>query len=141
MIKNNKHDLTHIRQMGFRVTPQRELILEAIRQQGGHVTVSEVYQFAKKRMPGLNQATVYRVLDFFCKLNLVVRSDMAGQVMYEFVGEDPHHHLLCLQCGGVQVLADHHFTELVTHLFEEHHFQAELKHLAIPGTCGTCQNK
>lgn len=139
-MNNNLPDLTHIRELGFRVTPQRRFILDALARQGGHTTASEIYQIAQEEMPALNQATIYRVLDFFCALNLVTRSDIAGRTVYEFAPDTPHHHLICRHCGQVGVLEAHYFEELSTHLLTEHGFKADLKHLAIHGVCAHCQN-
>lgn len=131
-------DLAHIRELGFRVTPQRRFILEAVARQNGHTTAAEIYQIAQEEMPTLNQATIYRVLDFFCELNLITRSDIAGRIVYELAPDTPHHHLICRYCGQVAVLADHHFTELAAHLLADHGFKADFNHLAIHGVCSYC---
>jgi len=56
--------LDQIRRRGYRVTPQRQLILDTLCQMGGHATPSELFRQVQPQMPSLNQATVYRVLDF-----------------------------------------------------------------------------
>ncbi|MCA9966039.1 MAG: transcriptional repressor [Anaerolineales bacterium] len=139
---NNKiPDLTHIRELGFRVTPQRRFILNALAKQDGHTTATDIYQIAQKEMPTLNQATIYRVLDFFCGLNLVTRSDIGGRVVYEFAPDTPHHHLICRHCEQVTVLDDAHFEDLAAHLLAEHGFKADFNHLAIYGVCAHCWDK
>jgi Fur family ferric uptake transcriptional regulator len=132
-------ELERIREMGYRVTPQRQMILEVVRQRGGHTTAVEVYEQLQAKVPALNQATVYRTLDFLCELRLVAKTEINGQSVYEIVEEERHHHLVCRQCGQIEKLADHHLVDLSQHLLEEHGFKAELDHLAIPGLCVHCQ--
>ena len=130
-----------IRERGFRVTPQRMLLLDAICEGNGHTNFDEVYERVKAKAPGINQATVYRSLDFLCELRLVVSAEIEGHTVYEIASDTPHHHLVCRGCGSSQELADYHFQELRDHLLEEHGFKANLDHLAINGLCARCMNK
>ena len=127
-----------MRDLGFRVTPQRMLLLDAICEGNGHTTFDEIYERVKLKAPGINQATVYRALDFLCELRLVVSADIEGHTVYEIAGETPHHHLVCRACGAVQELANYHFQVLRDHLLMEHGFRADLDHLAINGLCARC---
>jgi len=130
---------TQMREQGYRVTPQRLLLLDAVCEGNGHTTLDEIYERVKAKAPGINQATVYRTLDFLCELRLVVSAEIEGHTVYEIAEKTPHHHLVCRGCGTVQVLADFHFQELRVHLLEEHSFRADLDHLAINGLCAGCQ--
>ena len=132
-------ELERIRELGYRVTPQRQMILEVVRESGGHVTAVDIYEQLQTKIPSLNQATVYRTLDFLCELRLVAKTEIHGQSVYEIVEEERHHHLVCRQCGHVDHLADHHLVDLCQHLMEEHGFKAEIDHLAITGLCAHCQ--
>ncbi len=127
-----------MRGLGFRVTPQRMLLLDAICEGNGHTTFDEIYDRVKAKAPGINQATVYRALDFLGELRMVVSADIEGHTVYEIAGETPHHHLVCRSCGAVQELADYHFQVLRDHLLMEHGFKADLDHLAINGLCAKC---
>src|SRR5512140_287978 len=95
-------DLAHlIRLRGRRLTPQRKIILEIIRQAGEHLTIEQIYRLAQAQNPRLNLATVYRNLDVLCDLRLVVAADIGGGTwIYESAGEQPHHHLVCRTCGA-----------------------------------------
>lgn len=131
--------LNLIREMGYRLTPQRQLILDTICEQGGHTTARELYERVRQKTPAINRATVYRVLDFFCELNLVSKTELNGRTHYEIVGEEPHHHIVCSQCGQAAVVPEEYFNELTAHLWQQHEFKAELKHIVISGICRHCQ--
>jgi Fe2+ or Zn2+ uptake regulation protein len=129
----------HIREQGYRMTPQRQIVLDKVCEHGGHATASEIYEAVNEKQPSINRATVYRILDFFCELQLIAKADIGGYTVFEVVGDSPHHHLVCRQCEQVTSLEDHHFNELAVHLLEEHGFEADLSHLAITGLCAECR--
>ena len=128
-----------IREQGYRMTPQRQIVLDTVCEQGGHATASEIYETVNERQPAINRATVYRILEFFCELQLVAKTEIAGRTVFEVVGDSPHHHLVCRQCHYVTSLEDHHFEELSAHLLAEHGFEADFSHLAITGLCAECR--
>ena len=127
-----------IREQGYRLTPQRQMIMDALCAIGGHATASQVYDQVHNLTPAVDRATVYRTLHFFCDLQLVVATNMNGEMCYEIAGKTPHHHLLCRVCGLELELSDQHFDALVKHLEREHGFIAEINHLVIPGLCQEC---
>jgi Fur family ferric uptake transcriptional regulator len=57
--KEKAHEL---REKGLRLTPQRELVLSAVRELG-HATPEEVAEMVRKTHPGINLSTVYRNLE------------------------------------------------------------------------------
>ena len=121
------------------MTPQRQIVLDTVCAHGGHATASQIYDSVNDQQPAINRATVYRILDFFCELQLVAKADIGGHTVFEVVGDSPHHHLVCRQCHHVASLEDYHFAELAEHLLEEHGFEADLSHLAISGLCAECR--
>ncbi len=128
-----------IRDRGYRMTPQRQIVLDTVCAHGGHATASEIYDSVNAQQPAINRATVYRILDFLCELQLVAKADIGGRTIFEVVGDSPHHHLVCRQCEQMTSLEDHHFDEIARHLLEEHGFEADLSHLAITGLCAECR--
>ncbi|MCA9918465.1 MAG: transcriptional repressor [Anaerolineales bacterium] len=128
-----------IREHGYRMTPQRQIVLDTVCEQGGHATASEIYDAVHAQQPAINRATVYRILDFFCDLQLVSKSEIGGQTVFEVVGDSPHHHLICRHCEHVMSLADYHLTDLGEYLLAEYGFEADLSHMAITGVCAECR--
>ena len=51
-----------LRDKGLRLTPQRELVLAAVRELG-HATPEEVAEKVRESHPGINLSTVYRNLE------------------------------------------------------------------------------
>lgn len=127
-----------IREQGFRMTPQRQMVMDVIWERGGHVTTNEILDAVQQGSPALNSATVYRVLHFLCDLQLITRTEINGQPVYELAQETPHHHLACRLCGQVYDLPDSYFATLAADLLTDYAFQAEINHMAISGICFRC---
>ena len=87
---------------GLRITSQRSLILDVIRQGQGHLDADEVYRRAREKKPRLSLSTVYRTLQTLKRLGLVeeLHFDEAHH-HYEVKPSAEHHHLVCLGCGKV----------------------------------------
>ena len=133
--------IEELRKRGHRLTPQREMIVEAIAHAGHHVTAEEVFERVQARTSAVNVATVYRTLDLLVDLGLVSRADLGGEkVCYASVNHGPHCHLVCKQCGCI-IEADHDLiAPLERQLSEEYGFSADLHHLAISGLCAGCRS-
>ena len=87
---------------GTRVTAQRALILDIIRQGQGHLDADEVYRRAREKQPCLSLSTVYRTLQLFKRLGLVEEVNFnEAHHHYEIKPSAQHYHMVCLGCGRV----------------------------------------
>jgi len=97
-----KTDRRALNATGMRVTNQRALILEIIRQGGRHLDADELYRRAREKHPRLSLSTVYRALQTFKRLGLVEECHFDEfHHRYEVKPSTEHHHLVCLNCGRV----------------------------------------
>lgn len=127
-----------IHKRGFRVTPQRQLILEAICESGGHSTPEDIYQRLQAKSSAINQATVYRTLDFLCDLRLVVAVQIGRQMFYEIAGKEPHHHLICRKCDKVEQVGHEVTKSFFARIEREQNFVVDMDHLTLFGLCSKC---
>jgi Fur family ferric uptake transcriptional regulator len=131
-----------LRAAGQKVTPQRLLILSCLRHAGGHVTAGQILEEARRSYPYIDASTVYRTLAAAKDLRLVSETNLgAGDNLFEWLGGDRHHHLICRSCGQVTQLDESHLDSLTRSLQRETGFQADLDHIAIFGLCGACAEK
>ncbi|MEM7798981.1 MAG: Fur family transcriptional regulator [Chloroflexota bacterium] len=128
----------HLRGMGYRLTPQRRLIMDIILESPAALTAQSIYHSAQAHSDRVDQATVYRTLELFQKIGLIYASQKNGQAVYERAAHVPHHHLVCRKCGRIEHLSDHHFQQLIDHLWKEHRFRADINHLTLNGLCEHC---
>jgi Fur family ferric uptake transcriptional regulator len=87
-----------------RITSQRRIILEELRQSRNHPTADEVYQAVRRRLPRISLGTVYRNLELLSQSGELVKIESAGG-QRRFDGQDGfHHHVHCTVCGRVEDL-------------------------------------
>jgi len=125
---------------GYRVTPQRLMILDAVCEGGGHTTAEEIYHRVQTKSACINRATVYRTLDFLHEQRLVVAADMGGgRLVYEIAGDTPHHHLVCRNCGKIEVLANDVVQGMYAAINQRYEFTVREDHLVMFGLCKGCR--
>jgi Fur family ferric uptake transcriptional regulator len=130
-----------IRQHGGRVTPQRVLILDAICAGNGHTTFGEILARIKSSDSSIDRSTLYRALDFFTEIGLVVSADTGlGEPVYEIKKRHQHHHLICLECGAEQEVDVQTMTDVFNMIQHRHAFHVEMDHLVLFGICSGCQS-
>ena len=91
-----------IKQQGYRMTRQREIVLDELtKARGRHPKADEIYQMVRKRMPHISFGTVYRNLRLLRELGLV-RELCFGKSFSRFEASiDNHQHFTCRSCGKV----------------------------------------
>lgn len=86
----------------IRLTYQRKIILEELKNLGNHPTVDEVYMVVKKRLPKISMSTVYRSLDVLSK-NGFIRKLEPIDIQKRFdENTSGHYHFYCTNCGKVK---------------------------------------
>ncbi len=131
--------VAELKERGFRLTPQRMMIVSAIENSDHHISADEIYAQVVESYPVVNISTVYRTLDLLKRLSLVTETDLGeGRVRYHPSAKDHHHHLICQECGSMTNLDVSMLASLENALLEEYNFQADLRHLAILGRCRKC---
>lgn len=130
--------ITDLRKQGYRLTPQRLLILQILEEHAGHLTPAEIFEQARQRMPGLTEATVYRTLDFLAQKGMAMVAHVGnGRLVYETTGHN-HHHLICRTCGG-SIEIEHELLETLYAQFQERTgFQIDCCHVTFFGLCPVC---
>jgi Fe2+ or Zn2+ uptake regulation protein len=127
-----------LRARGYRMTPQRMAILHVLHHAGTHLSPSEIYQQARRDLPSLTEATVYRTLDFLAD-NELVRPSHSGSrhVTYQIAGND-HHHIVCRSCGSEIEVEHRLLKDLVRKLESTSGYVRIDSHITFFGVCPDC---
>ena len=132
---------TVLRQRGLRMTPQRQLILDAVASMHGHLSADQVYQQVVRVFPDVNISTVYRTLEVLEELGVLRHTHFhEGVAQYHLASEGEHQHLLCRGCGADMELDLEVLRPLGTELLRRYGFEADLTHPAIVGLCRACRS-
>lgn len=129
-----------LRRAGYRVTPQREAIMDALCDADRRLTAQEVCDAVHERAPTTNPATIYRNLHFLTERKLLQLVERDGKSLYVLAGPgEPHHHLACRTCRReIDVPAT--MTRALFEMLEcEYGFEVEGDHLILHGLCADCR--
>jgi Fur family ferric uptake transcriptional regulator len=128
-----------LRSRGYRITPQRQLVLEAVSQLG-HATPEEISCRVQETARGVNISTVYRTLELLEELGLVTHTHLGhGAPTYHLASAADHVHLVCRSCGEVTEVAPELVEGLVSSLENTVGFATDVRHLTVFGRCRDCR--
>jgi Fur family ferric uptake transcriptional regulator len=132
--------ISDLRQRGYRITPQREIVIDILAHSEHHLSSEEIFVKLQEHSQVTNISTVYRTLEMLWAEGFACRTDLSeGKIVYAAHHHGDHIHLVCRRCGVVMD-ADPKFTDpLLDQLRNDHQFEADLKHFSIFGVCQDCQ--
>lgn len=132
----------YLRERGYRVTPQRRAVMDAVCAGGGYSALAAILERVRAQNAGISQATVYRSLDFLVDQGLIAKADLHhGESVYAIAGRTPHHHLICRSCRREIVIDVEPVEQLRAALQERYGFVLDASHLMLVGLCSACRDK
>jgi Fur family ferric uptake transcriptional regulator len=132
------HATRTLQEQGYRLTPQRTLVWDVLRQEGSHISAEDVCARVQERFPYINISTVYRTLELLVDLHLVRETRLGPTRRFFEVEEDePHHHLVCDSCGSVTHVHDQDLGTLDLAMHQCAGFS--LREVTVFGLCKDCQ--
>ena len=121
------------------LTPQREVVLRAVRGGAGHMTANEVFEAARTLLPTISFATVYNSLRYLKDAGLIGEVTF-GNGASRFDRETARHdHALCSNCGRLVDFDLPETVELARAAARRTRFKAESIHLTLVGLCPDCR--
>ena len=131
---------TVLRQHGYKFTPQRRVVIQAIASSQGHLTPADIYQKVRREHPKIGLVTVYRTLDILTGMGLICELHAGGNCRsYTAAASEHHHHLICSSCGRVVDVDACNLSDLEQRLSRETGFEIEDRLLEFVGLCYSCR--
>ena len=127
-----------LRAKGYRLTPQRELVLRAV-DRLGHATPDEILGAVREESQAVNISTVYRTLELLEELELVRHAHITDRApTYHSAAAPPHVHLVCRECKGITEVAPEAIEPMIAAVRDRYGFVTDVGHLSVFGTCQEC---
>jgi Fur family ferric uptake transcriptional regulator len=127
-----------LRRRGYRLTPQRQLVLEAV-DKLEHSTPDDILAEVRRTAGSVNISTVYRTLELLEELGLVSHAHLGhGAPTYHLADRHDHMHLVCRDCTKVIEADTSLAAGFAGRLRETFGFDTDMKHFAIFGRCRDC---
>lgn len=130
-----------LREQGFRITPQRQFVLEAV-ERLRHGTPEEILVEVQRTASGVNLSTIYRTLEVLEDVGLVTHAHIGhGSPTYHAVDEDMHIHLVCDRCAKVVSVPAIEAQPFVARLESAYGFRTDISHVSVHGVCESCRDR
>lgn len=126
-----------LHQRGLRMTPQRQLVLDAVADLG-HATPEAVCHRVQETAPAVNITTVYRTLDLLEQLGVVHHTHLGHGAPTYATQDHEHVHLVCHRCGNVGEIDAEALEDLAGALDRKAGFRLDATHVALSGLCRAC---
>ena len=127
-----------IRGAAKRVTVAKRTVAEVLVAAPGHLTVDEITQEVQARQPDVSPSTVYRILEEFEAMQIVVHAHLDQHAAVFHLAGAVHGHLTCDNCGSTFEIPAAHFDVLSKDLMRSFGFMLDRHHVAVTGTCEYC---
>lgn len=130
-----------LRGHGYKVTPQRLAVYEALADEVWHPNAEMLYRKLQPKFPAMSFATVYKSIEILQAIN-VIRVLNIGEDSYRYDANITEHcHLHCLQCGRVEdAMPDGAATDNLTQLVEASSgYAINTRQFFFYGLCPECR--
>lgn len=102
---------------GLKVTPQRLVIMEAVRELNNHPTADKIIAYIKEKHPNVAIGTIYKTLELFVNKGIIKKVTSEKDVMrYDGIIEK-HHHLYSMENDEISDYHDLHLSNLIEDYF------------------------
>ena len=135
---------TRLKTKGFRLTPQREKILDIFYNlpEGQHLSADDLYNLVRKDSSDVSLATTYRTLHLLHSIGVLRELDFAeDHKHYELLRDEdtPHHHIICVNCGTTEEFESTDIITIAQHVTSSHQYALTDIQLKLYGLCKDCQ--
>lgn len=130
------YEIEDIESLGL--TKQRQAVLRAIRESENHQTAVEVFESARRFLPGISFATVYNSLNYLTKERLIGEVRLGTNAKLYDRKLTRHDHAICNNCGKLVDLELPIPEKLIDKATENSKFQTDSIELTLRGLCSEC---
>ncbi len=120
------------------ITKQRSAVLQVIRNADGHLTANEVFEDARRLLPGISFATVYNSLRYLSNEGLIGEVRFGKDATRYDRKLDRHDHAICDICGKLVDLDLRIPNALFKEASELSKFTVGTIELTLHGLCPEC---
>jgi|ECHnycMinimDraft_1075156.scaffolds.fasta_scaffold04363_1 Fur family peroxide stress response transcriptional regulator len=89
-----------LRELGYKITPQREYVLDLFLNSKEHPSAEALYGMVKERFPYISLSTVYNTLNTLVDIGLAKTIYLEDKTYFD-PNLEPHSHFICEHCGSI----------------------------------------
>lgn len=130
-----------MKEQTHRMTRQRRVILEELREMDTHPSADEVYAAVRKQLPRISLGTVYRNLEILSELGEIQKLELGGTLMRFDCKTEKHYHMRCINCDRVDDAPMGFMENMENALYGATEYKIMDHRLEFLGLCPACMEK
>ena len=145
LMESREQLLATLRSHGFRITPQRERILDIFYTlpEGEHLSAEELQNMLRDDNSEISLATSYRTLKLLASLGVLRELDFTeDHKQYELARAEAgvqHQHIICVECGKTEEFTSVEVFNAAVAIAEKLNYHLLDAQLKLYGRCADCQ--
>ncbi|AFZ13594.1 ferric uptake regulator, Fur family [Crinalium epipsammum PCC 9333] len=133
-----------LNERGWRLTPQRETILQIFQNlaRGNHLSAEDLYDLLQNEGEKISLSTIYRTLKLMARMGILRELELAeGHKHYEINQPYPnhHHHLICVRCNKTVEFKNDSILKTGTKTARKEGYHLLDCQLTVHAICPSCQ--
>lgn len=90
-----------LREHGYKVTPQRLAVYEALADETWHPNAEMLYNKLQPKFPAMSFATVYKTVEILHDIKVIQMLNTGEDSFRYDANVTEHYHLRCMRCGAI----------------------------------------
>lgn len=133
----SEENIRLLKKVGLKITEPRLTILALMQEnQVQHFSAEDMYKLLLEQGEEIGLATVYRVLNQFDEVGILVRHNFEGnKSVFELAPTEHHDHIICVDCGKVFEFNDEVIEKRQQEISKEHGIELASHSLYMYGKC------
>ena len=128
-----------LKKANLKVTPQRILILEVIKE-AGHATIEYIYSEVKKQYPSISIATVYKNIHSLYEKGVLREINPRNDKAFYEIAIHNHAHFICTVCNTIYDIEPCEST-VIQQCFKETPGTISELEFNVYGVCNNCKGE
>jgi len=130
-----------LRDKGFKVTPQRLAIYDALLKTKAHPSAEMIFTTLQPMYPTMSLATVYKTIEILKEMGMVQTLNVGEDSFRYDADMSDHAHVRCLQCGRVDDLHGVDHSEFIEAVEKTTAYKLTGQQFYFFGKCPDCQQQ
>ncbi|MFQ3573363.1 MAG: Fur family transcriptional regulator [Thermodesulfovibrionales bacterium] len=132
--------IKHLKEKGYKITPQRKAIIDIIINNRDHPSTSEIIRLARSIYPNISVSTVYYTIALLKREGLIREIEFYDKDNRYDTNLNHHINLICESCGKI-IDFDNPLPISIDDIFEKFGFKTVQTRYEYYGYCKTCLSK
>lgn len=133
-----------LNEKGWRLTPQREIILKIFQDlpEGEHLSAEALHAVLHEAGHNISVSTVYRTVKLMARMGILRELELGESHKYYEINQPAphhHHHLICVRCGKTIEFRNDSILKTGAKVADNEGFQLLDCQLVVHAVCPPCQ--